>query len=765
MEETGKKRMPKKLKIFLIVLASLPVLIAAAVAVTAVIVKVQSAARYRELSSVDLVAAIDMSSVQQVGDEVHFTVSLESGETLRFVGEGVRIEEGKWTFEPGGRVTALDAIGAVHSYSVVVTENQDRDNFLEASGGFTFSDAVAVNAVSELECGFGYGIYAWEAEDTEENRRYDDPGTIWMERFYPNFPAYGNNAYSPASFALTSLKVNYDPDTKTTRLASAQLYDLMCPRFVEGDRYRPEIEDMWTDSPDGPIPALYLLAVPEGTEVNEEDPISTSVWCIRNFTVGALRDAEGAVLDKHTARVTPGTTLDITIGDQTLPVQLLVSERFRGGSTMNDLVPYVYPEASGELPVLVVPVCWADQPHMATDAELELYRSALGRVESVDGTRLCDDSADDGTVSFTEYYDAASYGALQLRPVMTDWYHSEQVFAGDMEYLSVEASFADEVLAWVKATYPELDLSQFDRDGNGYVDSMIIINAGETTDDTLYMGTYGYGIFCEAGYTGERAGSKDDPTVNTFLSLNRTLIEETGASIIVHEFAHNLGLIDYYDVTYSGIAAVGGFDMQDANHGDWNAYSKWAVGWLEPTVVQLASGESAEYELNALAAQGDVLVIPAAGSEPDGPFGEYIMVDLFSAEGLNAPDAHIYGLDGVSGVRVYHVNATMEKHVEYGADGKEYIIGTIQYPNAYAENGLYNIELIQAGGVNTLTDGLWEDNTVDADDLFYAGDSFSLATHGAFFADGLMDDGSDFGYVIEVVSIADGKAVVRVTAQ
>ena len=32
------------------------------------------------------------------------------------------------------------------------------ENFLEASGGFTFSDAVAVNSVSELECGFGYGI-------------------------------------------------------------------------------------------------------------------------------------------------------------------------------------------------------------------------------------------------------------------------------------------------------------------------------------------------------------------------------------------------------------------------------------------------------------------------------------------------------------------------------------------------------------------------------------------------------------------------------
>ena len=764
MEEKKKNRMPKALKILLAVLASLLVVAVVAVAGTVISVKIQDAARYRGLSSVDLVAAIDMASVQQVGDEVHFTVSLENGETLRFVGEGVRIEEGKWTFEPGGKVTALDAIGAVHSYSVVVTENQDRENFLEASGGFTFSDAVAVNSVSELECGFGYGIYAYEAEDTEENRRYDDPGTIWMESFYPNFPRYGNHAYSPASFALTSLKVYYDSDSKTTALGSLQLYDLMCPRFVEGDRNRPEIEDAWTDSPDGAIPALYLLAVPEGTEVNERDPASTAVTCIRNFTVGELRDAQGTVLDKRSAKVLPGTTLDITVGDKTLPVQLLISERYRGAKTMNDLVPYSYPAATGELPVLVVPVCWADQPHMATDAALELYCGALGRVEGIDGAQLSDD-ADDGTFSLTEYYDTASYGALQLRPVMTDWYHSEYVFAGDMEYASVDISFADEVLAWVKDTYPALDLSQFDRDGNGYVDSMIVINAGDVTDDTFYMGSYGYGMFCEAGYNGERAGSKDDPTVNTFLSVNHTMLAESGASLLVHEFGHNLGLIDYYDVTYSGIAALGGFDMQDANHGDWNAYSKWAVGWLQPTVVQLASGESAEYELGALNAQGDVLVIPAVGSETDGPFGEYIMVDLFSAEGLNAADAYIYGLEGVSGVRVYHVNATMEKHVEYGADGTEYLIGTIQYPNAYAENGLYNIELIQAGGVNTLTDGLWEDNTVDADDLFYAGDSFSLATHGAFFADGLMDDGSDFGYVIEVVSIEGGKATVRVTAQ
>ena len=71
--------------------------------------------------------------------------------------------------------------------------------------------------------------------------------------------------------------------------------------------------------------------------------------------------------------------------------------------------------------------------------------------------------------------------------------------------------------------------------------------------------------------------------------------------------------------------------------------------------------------------------------------------------------------------------------------------------------------------MNTFTDPEGEGKVLTLNDLFYAGDSFSMESHGAFFADGRMDDGSEFGYIIEIVDIyeAEGEtfATVRITRQ
>lgn len=208
--------------------------------------------------------------------------------------------------------------------------------------------------------------------------------------------------------------------------------------------------------------------------------------------------------------------------------------------------------------------------------------------------------------------------------------------------------------------------------------------------------------------------------------------------------------------------------MQSAGAGDWNAYSKYAVGWVEPEIVTgLESGQSVEIEIGSMAETGDVIVIPAAGSEfNNSPFDEYIMIDLFTDDGVNKYDAAEYNLDGSCGVRIYHVNANMEKNVEFGETGKEYEIGTVYFANSYNEDGHYNIELIQSGKINTFTDyGTENDNTVTKEDFFYAGDVFTVEDYDQFFAEGKMDNGTDFGYEIEIVRVDGGTAVIRITAQ
>ena len=186
----------------------------------------------------------------------------------------------------------------------------------------------------------------------------------------------------------------------------------------------------------------------------------------------------------------------------------------------------------------------------------------------------------------------------------------------------------------------------------------------------------------------------------------------------------------------------------------------------------LKSGESVEIEIGALATTGDAIVIPAAGSDFDGsPFNEYILVDLFTDEGVNKYDVSMYGLQNAAGVRIYHINANMEKR-ELEVGGKVYPIGTIHFANAYDSTGFgrYNVELIQAGGDNSFTDLSNLRTMVQTGDFFRAGDVFTADKYSEFLYQGEMDNGSKFGYSIEVVSIgknASGeyKAKIKVTGQ
>ena len=101
-----------------------------------------------------------------------------------------------------------------------------------------------------------------------------------------------------------------------------------------------------------------------------------------------------------------------------------------------------------------------------------------------------------------------------------------------------------------------------------------------------------------------------------------------------------------------------------------------------------------------------------------------------------------------------------------------YDIGTIHFANDYKQDGKggYNIEVIQSSGNNTFTDLSKVDPVLKADDLFYEGDTFTVEDYDEFFYNGLMDDGSVFGYTVQIVSIGNDAngiptATIRITAQ
>lgn len=721
--------------------------------------------KWEDLKSFEVISNIHYDTLKTLEDgSIYFETSSPNGGTMRFVGTGVTVSEGSISFEPNGQITALDAIGRICSVAPTISE-PGNNNFVRFTGGFTFTDAVSVDSADEL-------FYIWGLINKTTDVPLGTPLKCSLLNEQPNFISFASTANSTDTFSISELTVYYDETTFNTAIRLMALDYEFYGTYLEGEYYDSSKEVY--DSANG-IYDFYLMLLPD--VANEREPfhpnpltdmlVHRSIIDIDNnrYTIGDLKDANGNILDKKNDSLSVGCTLEVSLGNYTKDVLVPVIEQYRGAQNLHELTPYNNASATGNFTSLVIPVVWQDEPENATEEVLQTLYNKLGKV--VDTSGNVTDYSDNLTDSFSlsKYYDISSYGKHTIQSFVTDWYQAPYSFS-EMKDLSVTGgSFMEEISTWVFNTYPDMDYSKFDSDADGFFDSVIIMNVG-TVGDSYAMASYSHAVHVSTGYTGETAGTQDKPVIKNFVSINQSFLTDNA---LIHEYAHGFGLVDYYDVTYSGIDAVGSYDMQSGSYGDWNAYSKYSVGWIEPKIVsQLASGESTEITISSFAKTGDAIVIPAAGCECDGPFNEYILIDLFTSDGVNQYDAKTFGINDTVGVRIYHVNSKMEKRVITGENNIEYPIGTIHFSNAYNPKGNYLLELIQAGGSNTFTTQNSRSG-INASDFFEAGDVFSTEKYSKFFTNGLMDDGSEFGYKVEIISIdknADTPtATIRITAE
>ena len=698
---------------------------------------------------------LDTIRVESIVVNANGSVAFESvtpdGKTIRFFGTGVEFKNDNLIIYEEGRIWGLDALGRVMVCDVHTIGDLPSRDSIALFPMYKFSSKTSVEHVVELYEGSpNINNEILGAQDYLRIGGYNTQGNYFS---IGTIRAYGQDA---SAVEIDKLIVYYDTKTYTTGLKELEFNRDFTGSYLVGDLYDESRERF---DPSQGIYDFYLLYRIDDMDRKDMSyiPPFAPIESDSQYKVGNLRDKNGNVLNKETDGVELGATIDVTMGDYTLTAPLVVLPRIDDAYTQHELVPYAYPKATGDLNVLVVPLFWQDTPGAETEKNLSAIYQSLGRVISADGSvnDYSDGVASNG-YSLSEYYDTASYGQLNLASFVTDWcylpYNSEQnAFA-----LSYEV--AQDILDKIYKMYPNMNFSSFDQDENGYFDSVIFINV-----QTIGVTTMNF-------YTPIEAGTPEKPGVNCYINIS---LSGLGSSVIIHELGHNLGLVDYYDVNYSGIDAVGSFDMQSQSLGDWNPYSKYSVGWISPEVITgLTHGESVEIEIGAFANTGDAIVIPGAESFYNGtPFGEYIMIDLFTDYGLNENDALSYGLQDSVGVRIYHVNSVMEGRVlsrdgQEIADGEGYSIGTINKANTYSGIGSYHLELIQAGGDNTFTDLDNLRTMLQKEDLFIAGDSFDASEYTEFFHNGLLDDHKDFGYMIEIVSITAGDtptATIRIT--
>ena len=187
---------------------------------------------------------------------------------------------------------------------------------------------------------------------------------------------------------------------------------------------------------------------------------------------------------------------------------------------------------------------------------------------------------------------------------------------------------------------------QYDWDDDNEVDQVMIIYAGEGEADGGAENTI-WPHEWELKYVGMDFEVVDGIKVNTYAVANEGYVQQdywtgmdyfyiNGIGTICHEFSHCLGLMDMYDVSYSGNYGMGDWSLMDSGsyNGDgfvpsgYTSYDKYCIGWIEPTELTTAQEVN---DMHALTEADDVYMIKNA-AHPD----EYYLLENRQKKGWDA---------------------------------------------------------------------------------------------------------------------------------
>jgi len=155
----------------------------------------------------------------------------------------------------------------------------------------------------------------------------------------------------------------------------------------------------------------------------------------------------------------------------------------------------------------------------------------------------------------------------------------------------------------INADDPNFPWSDYDTDGNGVVDHVVIFHAGLDRSDG--GGIQGYqAIWAHRGNVGTGGYVTDDrgtPDTSDDIKLDGYTMqyENAGTGVLVHEFGHDLGHPDLYDTSGLDESDVVWWDLMstgshpgklfDTLPPHMSAWTKTALGWANPQVVSPTS--------------------------------------------------------------------------------------------------------------------------------------------------------------------------------
>ncbi len=296
--------------------------------------------------------------------------------------------------------------------------------------------------------------------------------------------------------------------------------------------------------------------------------------------------------------------------------------------------------------------------------------------------------------SLRNFYRRSSYGLLDIGGSTLGWYTTAYPRSDVEQSTAGREALIREVIEHFDAEGH--DFTQYDNDGDGVLDYVIIIWAGPHQDWAEFW--WGY-----------KTNYRDDSFVVDGMRLrtyswqweNYSYPGPFNPEVVIHETGHALGLPDYYDYDDSigPDGGVGGLDQMDSNWGDHNCFSKYVLGWLTPQ----AHNESTHQLLLAANDEQPEAALLMHGAPKMDPYGEYFMVQYRRRQGNDSN----YPTDGLL---VWHVDARTD------SDGR------FLYNNSYTEHKL--LRLMEADGLEEIE----HSSSADAEDFYGTGDVFGSHT-------------------------------------
>ncbi len=247
--------------------------------------------------------------------------------------------------------------------------------------------------------------------------------------------------------------------------------------------------------------------------------------------------------------------------------------------------------------------------------------------------------------SLTEYYQNASYGKVNITGDVYGWITLDQNREEYENYFAITGMILSEILE----TYDNaIDFSNYDNDGDGYVDGVYLMYAGYTEGwDSIwwnYVQTLLMNITVDGVQIKKIAFLDENANINT----------------LCHETGHLFGAMDYYDTSIGAGGEFNGVSLMHNNLGELDALSKILLGWVEPKEIS----EAGTVELRSYCNYPDVAVIYPEGEENS---------DTFFLVEYNTREKN-YSYYVSEGLRVYRVNVKA-KSEENAWPPVEYIVG------------------------------------------------------------------------------------------